>query len=443
MNIRKPSVLYIIIIIAVLTAMATSLMIGCAAQAPAPAPKVVTAKIGFCAPLTGPVSPWGLPGLWGIEVIVDEVNANGGIELADGTRVMLEIVSYDDENIPDKALAGVRKLVLEDKVNVVMTLGGAVGPVIVPWLTEQKMISLSLTGTDLNPGALYHMVPFECTPLESVTQFNTAVKFNPGVKTVALAVQDDDFGRFLMGACCASAESAGLEIVYNELYDASTTDFAPVVSAMLATNPDIFATVGSYVDFTTLLFEQAYLQGFKGLKQQGALDNLEAIIDRTSVEFMEGTISHYPLMDDPKLSPEHNAFYQEYERRHPGQTYVVVAEYAWSLKLWIAGVEAAGSIEPMKVFEALMSLPNPPHCFGEGVWWGKPLWGNDNLVIPNWPVCTVQDGKIRILEFTSLIDWWKQNKELLIKWEEEYDQMWYQRLNIPRQVAIDEYGLLD
>jgi len=411
-------------------------------EAPPP-PKEITAKIGYNMPLTGEVSGWALPGMWGSEILVDNVNAAGGIVLADGTHVMLEIVPYDNEYIPDKALSGAKKLVLEDEVSFIQMLGGPTASTVIPWLTQQGMISTSLSSTDLSPETPYHFVPTEANPLIEVTQFNYLKEHYPEVETIALTVQDDEFGRMLMGSCGASAESAGLEIVYAELHAWDTADFAPIVAAMLANDPDIFATVGSYATNSVLMFEQAYLQGFDGKIQQGGFDLLPELIEKTSVEFLEGGISIFPPFDDPMLDPRWNEFYAEYIQRHPDQWGVVSWEYAADLELWIAGVEAAGSIEPIEVFQAVKALPNPPHAFGEGVWWGYPLWGNDNVVVTDWPVCEMRNGVPRIQEFTDIMGWWEENKELLIDWQEEYDMMWYQKLGIPKQTAIDEYGLLD
>ena len=84
-----------------------------------PAVGMETAKIGFCAPLSGPAAAWGLPGMDGLTIFVDKVNARGGLKVGD-KAYKLEIVAYDDEGDGAKALLGVKKLVLEDKVKVMI-----------------------------------------------------------------------------------------------------------------------------------------------------------------------------------------------------------------------------------------------------------------------------------------------------------------------------------
>lgn len=413
-----------------------------AAPAPAAEPEVITAKVGFLGPLTGEVAGWGLPGFNGCEIYVERLNEEGGIVLPDGTRVMLELIGYDDEYIPDKTLAGARKLVLEDGVSMVMTLGGSTAPAVVPFLTQQKMYTSTLTSTDLSPESTYLFATTEVAPMYDIASLQWVGENCPELKTIALCSQDDEFGRMHMAATCAAAEAAGIDIVYNKLFSGETTDFAPIVSAMMATDPDFMHWTASWPPFVVLLTEQAYLQGYEGETHSGTFDLLDETIEKTSVEFMENASTYFPILDDPMLSEEHHQFYEEYNERYPGQWAQVAYEYPWDIKVWQAGVERAGSLDADEVVKALKAYP-PDHCFGPGMWWGRSVFGIDNSLITDWPVVVIKNGTPRIQEFKSMTDWWGKNKMLLIKWLEEYEVMWYQRLGVPKEVAVEEYGLYD
>jgi len=67
----------------------------------------------------------------------------------------------------------------------------------------------------------------------------------------------------------------------------------------------------------------------------------------------------------------------------------------------------------------------------------------NNAVVEPWLITQIKDGANVIVGFKDQVDWWNRNKLHLIEWGEKYDRMWYQKLGIPKQVAIDEYGLLD
>ncbi len=433
-----------------------------AAAPPAAAPpeeKVITAKIGFLAPLTGPVAGWGLPGLYGDEIWVENFNAQGGIVLSDGTRVLAEMVPYDDEYINEKAVTGGKKLVLEDKVVLVQMLGGADAAAIVPWFTDQMMVSTTLLPSDLTPSTLYHLAPLEVCPFYNAGHVEWLgehlAEFRPDLTadgiTFAQVAQDDELGRPGMATMNAAAEAAGMEIVYWELFDPETTDFAPIVSEMIASGADILDWGISYPDYVNLLTQQAYQQGYTGQLASCTLDFYDAIVEKTSVEFMENFIWQFPDLDDPMLNPNPNPyalmrnvdFWDEYQEKYPGTWSAVSYEYMAQLDEWMQAVKAADSIEPMEVFKAWKHPEenNIYHVFGEGTWWGKPFWGIDNAFMAPWPVVRMIDGKSHIVEYRDQLDWWERNKEVMVKWNEDLGEMWWQRMGVDREAGIKLWGL--
>ena len=107
-----------------------------------------TVKIGFNAPLSGPAAAWGLPGMEGVEVWLDKLEADGGLKVGDETYEV-EIVKYDNEGVGSKALLGARKLVEEDGVVAMLMLGGATSAVVQPYLTKHKVMAFVLIASDI------------------------------------------------------------------------------------------------------------------------------------------------------------------------------------------------------------------------------------------------------------------------------------------------------
>jgi len=181
------------------------------------------------------------------------------------------------------------------------------------------------------------------------------------------------------------------------------------------------------------------------------LDFYEAVIDKTSVEFMEGFVWQFPDWDAPMLNEqdmnpysvlEPDEFWTEYNEKYPGTWGAVSWEYQGILDQWAQAVRVADSIEPMAVFEAWKS-GDAYHPYGLGTWWGKPFWGIDNALMAPWPVVQMQDGKAVVVELRNQLDWWERNKEIMIAVNEDYGEMWYQRMGIPKEEAIEKYGLLE
>src|SRR5262249_56051013 len=51
-------------------------------------------KFGVPTPLSGPAAPWGIPHKNATELIFDEINAHGGLDVG-GKKYKLEVVAYD------------------------------------------------------------------------------------------------------------------------------------------------------------------------------------------------------------------------------------------------------------------------------------------------------------------------------------------------------------
>ncbi|TMG92849.1 MAG: hypothetical protein E6H76_00965, partial [Betaproteobacteria bacterium] len=79
-----------------------------------------TITIGAHGPITGPAAYIGLAGRDGMLLAIKEINAAGGVN---GRKIVA--VFEDDGHSPTKALAAVKKLVEQDKVFAVMSVGGS------------------------------------------------------------------------------------------------------------------------------------------------------------------------------------------------------------------------------------------------------------------------------------------------------------------------------
>lgn len=392
-----------------------------------------TIKIGFLAPLTGPVAAWGKPGLDGCKIWAERVNAEGGIKLEDGEH-QIEFVSYDNEYDPAKARTGATKLIREDGVSFVMMLGGDTWPGVQPVADKTGMLFSTLLPSDLSPDTTTLVAPTEVHPIYIVTGVQWLAENRPELKTAVMCAQDDALGLPSVATYLAAFEAAGIEMQDDPLlFDPATTDFAPVVTRLLSTDPDIVCLDTCYSDYVHPICTQLFLQGFKGQIISATADFYDQMVAKTSKEFMEGFIFQFPDFDDPALNadninfPDANGFYAEYTKRYPGQWGAVSWEYASIMELWKAAAEKAGSVEPDAVLAAMQEGGTGQHAFGDARWWGEELFGIDNALVGDWPVVMIEDGKATIKAFVSIPDWYDKHGDLLIKHMTEYDQMWNQR----------------
>lgn len=390
-------------------------------------------KIGFLAPLTGDVAAWGKPGLDGCRIWGEWINAAGGINIG-GQAHKVEFVAYDNEYDPAKARAGATKLIREDGVKFVMMLGGDTWPGVQPVADNTGMLFSTLLPSDLSPDTATLVAPAEVHPIYNVTGVDWLGRNRPELKSYVICAQDDALGIPSVATYLAAFEAAGIERLGDPLlFDPATTDFAPVVTRMLASKPDIVCLDTAYTDYVHPICEQLYLQRFEGQIISCTADFYDKIIERTSREFVEGLVFQFPDFDDPALETQGvnfrnpNQFFEEYAKRYPGEWGAVSWEYASIMDLWMAAAEQAGSAEPDAVLAAMKEGGKGLHAFGEADWWGTELFGIDNALVGNWPVVVIENGKAVIKEFGNIPEWWAKHGDLLVKHMEAYGQMHYQR----------------
>ena len=99
-------------------AMLVAAAVPALAQTQGVAPDTVT--IGAFGPITGPAAYIGLAGRDGMMLAVKEINAAGGVN---GRKI--NVVFEDDAHSPTRALAAVKKLVEQDKIFMIMSVGGS------------------------------------------------------------------------------------------------------------------------------------------------------------------------------------------------------------------------------------------------------------------------------------------------------------------------------
>ncbi len=377
-----------------------------------------TLTVGMNIPMTGDYAPWGLPGLYGCEIIANNINKEGGVNIG-GETYDIKVASYDHGYDTEKALQGFKKLVLEDDASMVMMLGGSTVAAVLPWATRKKVLTTTLLPSDITPDSDYLVATCESHPLYNVTGVEWLAKNFPDVKSAAIVTNNDaEYGLQSAATYQAAFEVAGIEVVDTHLHGFDVTDFAPIVSSVLAKNPDVFCMATSF--YVTPIMEQLYHQGYKGKIISCTLDYYDEIIAKTSKEFVNGTIFQFPDFDDPKLQesgvnfPDPAGFDAAFRKDHPNDWSAVAWEYPAILLNWLDAAKAAGSADSESVATTLKANKQE-FIFGGGDWWGSQLWGLDNALVGRWPIVVIEDGKARIQEYGDVAGWLSSNKDVLVK----------------------------
>ena len=79
----------------------------------------------------------------------------------------------------------------------------------------------------------------------SIGFFDMAAAQQPQPQTVAILAADAEFAQSAAAGARRQIQKHGFKLVYDQSYPPNATDFAPVVRAVRATNPDI-VYIGAY-----------------------------------------------------------------------------------------------------------------------------------------------------------------------------------------------------
>src|SRR5438876_465133 len=221
-------------------------------------------KFGISTPLSGPAAPWGIPHKNAIELIFDETNAQGGLDV-NGKKYKLEIVAYDHKYVIAEGVATVNRLIAKDDVKYMSILGGAVVKANEEAVNEGHVINLPLAYAEglvspKNP-LTFHAFP---SPPETSVFWKWVKEKHPQIKRVATISPNDDTGWWSIKIETAYIQKLGYEVVGKEFFERTMTDFNPLLLRILAQKPDIISVQASPAGSVGLIIKQARELGFKG-----------------------------------------------------------------------------------------------------------------------------------------------------------------------------------
>src|SRR5882724_13092526 len=182
-----------------------------------------------------------------LDIWRDDVNAKGGIL---GRPVQLVIL--DDQSTTANVPGIYTKLITVDKVDLLLGPYGTnfVAPAM-PTIIQNKKLTISFTAIGINDKFNYDKyfsmvsVGPEGVNSFSIGFFDMAAAQKPKPETVAILAADAEFAQGAAQGAREEIKKHGFKLVYDKSYPPSTTDFAPVVRAVQAANPDI-VYIGAY-----------------------------------------------------------------------------------------------------------------------------------------------------------------------------------------------------
>jgi branched-chain amino acid transport system substrate-binding protein len=195
-------------------------------------------KIGAIFSVTGPASFLGAPEAKTAQMLVDKINASGGV-----LGQKLELIIKDSSGSPEKAVSFAKQLIEEDKVLAIIGPSTSGETMQIKKLCEEnQMILVSCAAADaiVNPLAKY-VFKTPQKDSQAATWIYRTMK-EKGITKIAVLTGNDGFGASGKKQLEELAKTEGIEIVANEVYDKQATDLTDVLTKVKST-PGVQAVV--------------------------------------------------------------------------------------------------------------------------------------------------------------------------------------------------------
>ena len=293
--------------------------------------------VGFVTSLSGPGASIGIPYEKGI------LAAQAFAEKVGDTNIKL--IRLDDASDPSAATRDARKLVQEEKVDVLIGTSGVPGTVamaVVAAETRTPIISLTPATQPQSPNGQW-LISIPQPPPLMVAAVVERMKKN-GVKRTAYIGFSDSWGDLVYDALMKNAPASSIEVLTNERYARADTSVTGQTLKIIAARPDAVITGGSGTPGALpyiALAERGYKGGLYGTH---ALINPDFV--RVGGAAVEGVIAPTGPVIVAEQLPDSNptkkaslTFREAYQRANNSPTSDAFSAY--SFDAWLVLLDAA------------------------------------------------------------------------------------------------------
>ena len=319
-------------------------------------------KIGFVGVTSGPAAAWGISNQRSMEVRAAWINETGGYAIG-GTTYDIEIVSFDDQKDPKRAIAGMEKMAQEgihyvvgpnvdDGAAAVRPVAEANGIMYFPYAFPKSLYTAPASNAVLGMVANYQSGP-------AIYKY---LMENENVKTAAFIAANESDPLSQRDGGVAAAEALGIEVVSsNVTYQVDTTDFMSVMTPVMRSRPDLLVLSGVSPAQAPQLIRSARELGFQGLISTETAQDA-GVLSEGAGDLANGFISVGGASTAELASPAMNEFVKRYtdmfgEYNDESNTKVYALEYI--LETLKADPAAMTDVKAFQATMDTFEAPNP------------------------------------------------------------------------------------
>lgn len=348
-------------------------------------------KVGAVLAVTGPASFLGGPEARTLEMLVEELNAKGGIK---GDKI--KMIIKDTSGSPEKAISFAKQLIEEEHVVAILgpsTSGETMALKKIAEDAKTPLISCAAAEVIVNPVASY---VFKTPQNDSFAAEKIFQEMNK-LKITKVAVLSDNtgFGQAGKDQIEKIAPQFGIEIVENEVYDKGATDLSAVVAKIKA-NTNVQAVINwSIVPAQSIVAKNMRQAGWDApLFQSHGYGNIKYVeaggAASNGIIFPAGRLLIEDLL--PAGHPQKallTKYIHDYESKYK-ETASTFGGHGYDAFIILVAAIKAGGADREKIRTAIENIKNFP---GTGGIYNFSATDHGGLGIDAFEMMTVKDGK--------------------------------------------------
>ncbi|MGB0085408.1 MAG: ABC transporter substrate-binding protein [Rhodomicrobiaceae bacterium] len=354
-----------------------------------------TIKIGVSQPLTGAVAASGNYVTQGAKIAADEINASGGVL---GKKI--ELVIEDNKSNPKEAVATAEKLIVGDKVPVMMGAWSSTYTLaVMPKLMEYgvpMVVETSSSGKITTSGNPWIFRISPTSEMEAKAFASKVASF--GIKKADFLSVNNDWGLGSMKEFSEMLKSKGVAIGATETMDANATDLSAQLSKIKASGGDTLFLTTDVGQITLVLKQAKELQLPQRIITAGGSSAPDQLIEQAGAAANGSYHILFFAPWFPEIAPNADVatkFVDEWKKR--GYNFAGLTEgfrgYDGIMTI-AAGIKGAGKADPKAIQQALWHVKvkgvNGDISFIKQGPAGKESGQSE----PNVFVVTIKDGKV-------------------------------------------------
>ena len=364
-------------------------------QTPGPAAESKPIKIGALFSVTGGASFLGAPEEKTARMLVEKINASGGVL---GRK--LELVVKDTAGSPEKAVSFAKQLIEEEKVLAIIGPSTSGETMQIKGLCEEnKMILVSCAAAEVivNPVAKYVFKVPQKDSQAVIWMYRTMKE--KGITKIAVLSSTDGFGAAGKKQLETAAGPEGIEILVNEVYDKQATDLTDVLTKVKGKGG-----VQAVVNWSIVPAQSIVAKNMKQLGLDVPLFQSHGFGNPKYVQqagvAAEGTLfpaGRLLVVDElPDSNPQKKvlaAYKKDYESRYKEDVSTFGGHAYDSLMIVVEALKKAGAPDREKVRDAIENLKG---FVGTAGVFNYSAADHTGLDLNAFEMLTVKDGKFTI-----------------------------------------------